>query len=162
MSQWSQDSWKNLRPADLNRDPASFLCWCFYFTMKLDKHKVTIVHRHALRGMLSASPTPPIVSLGVQHNLWCKVPNMKPRQICLLPSHCAGGGHRKYVANLAELGADSSGKLCAEVDKDINGCTCADSTERPQHFTILNIYCLELFQAEVKEGWGSREQDWGK
>lgn len=52
----------------------------------------------------------------------------------MLPSHRAVGGHRKYVANLAELGADSSGKLCAEVDKDISGCMRADSTERPQLF----------------------------
>lgn len=43
---------------------------------------------------------------------------------CSLLSCCAVGGQREEVAGLAELEADSSGKLWAEVDKDIRVAAC--------------------------------------
>lgn len=70
--------------------------------------------------------------------------NPKRRKICFQPSRGAVGGHGKRVANLAELEADSSGKLCAEVDKDTSGCTQVGRAERPRHFRILSPSGLEF------------------
>lgn len=82
-------------------------------------------------------PLPPIVSPSFQQSrMCCKVSiqtvdkfekekgfkRMLPT--CSLLSCCAVGGQREEVAGLAELEADSSGKLWAEVDKDIRVAAC--------------------------------------
>lgn len=98
--------------------------------MSSDKHKEAIVRMHALTGMLSASPTDCFHQFSTEQHVlqsWdtnsAKARKEKEfrRTLCVgsLTCCCVVGGQREDVAGLAELRADSSGKLWAKVDKDI-------------------------------------------
>lgn len=101
--------------------------------MSSDKHNVTIVHRNALKGTLSASSTHCFSQSSAEQDVWlsskwCTSLKLKRNSSalkCVLPYLAALRGYGKCIASLAELGADSSGKLWAEVDKDIKVAACS-------------------------------------